>query len=110
MSNTNNFQYNKIIQDLKSQGRKILEVQCGINKFLFKQPNFVELSYFQDQITNQTNSISLVQDKFLRSLFIGENKIEFDLYLKEKPLSISNLLYALCENLGGEENFTVQEI
>lgn len=105
-----NTQHSTKIQELKAKGRKILEIQCGTYLFHFKQPNFLELSYFQDQIHTQNSGHSSIQDKFLRSLFIGENIVEFDQYLKDKPLVISNLLYTLCENLGGEENFSLKEI
>ncbi|MGL4367753.1 MAG: hypothetical protein ACRCTQ_05705 [Brevinemataceae bacterium] len=95
----------------KEKGQKVISVVSDNGeKFYFKKPNSIDIAYFQDQIAKSNTGHSIVQEKFLRTLYLGNDAVGFDQYLKDKPLVISKLLFEICANLGAEENFTIEEI
>ncbi|MGL4388819.1 MAG: hypothetical protein ACRCTJ_05455 [Brevinema sp.] len=78
---------NKIIE-FKEKGAKTISVSCNHHTFIFKQPDLMEISYHQDQIY-KTDSVFRLRDKFIRQMFLGENTMDFDQFMKEKPLAHS---------------------
>ncbi|MGL5955351.1 MAG: hypothetical protein ACRC0X_01910 [Brevinema sp.] len=98
------------VQNVKSQGHKIVLIETEGNEFYFRKPTKTEIMFYQDETLKNKGSITLHSEKFLRKLFVGANAEVFSQYLDEKPLALGNFLEELLKDMGADVNFTATEI
>lgn len=94
------------VLDAKAQGHTVFAAASESGKtFYLRKPTKSEMLLFQDGLA-KGGSIASLQEKFVRSLFVGENTAEFDAYLNAMPLAVGGLFTLAAEDLGLKENFT----
>lgn len=98
------------IEELKSQGFKIIKFETKSGVFHLRKPSKHELMLYQDESVKNKGSVASRSEKFVRKLFVGENAEEFSKYLDEKPLALGNFLEELLKDMGADENFTATEV
>ena len=93
--------------DAKAQGHMVFVIASDNGEqFYFRKPTKQEIILFQDSLAKSNGAMSVIQEKFLRSLFCGSDATGFDSYLNSKPFAVGAIFSEITSDMGLSENFT----